>query len=277
MGRRFGDFSRMHKRLRAEIPGKLLPPLPRKIKSSTAANFFGGQDDDASSLSSVSTSGTKQDDASLRSSLGHRRSTSLNQSPRPSSERSREAVHLYREEQRVSLRAFLRTLLQNTQVAESKTMTAFLTDRPVKLNEEEWGDVDRRIEMDEKRIEEQKRFYEIARQRAKELDIYMERFRRDVIESNGLTKLFQEIREKEKLTDLSVQYRKFAEWLRIEYDSASGVEDGLLMMPGSPRPSTISSWPRTIPQRCLPRPRGSTRSSHTPSSRTSSASPTQRS
>jgi hypothetical protein len=39
--------------------------------------------------------------------------------------------------------------------------------------------------MDEKRIEEQKRFYEIARQRAKELDVYMERFRRDIVEKVG--------------------------------------------------------------------------------------------
>lgn len=30
--------------------------------------------------------------------------------------------------------------------------------------------------MDEKRVEEQKRFYEIARKRAAELDIYMEEF-----------------------------------------------------------------------------------------------------
>jgi Domain of unknown function in PX-proteins (DUF3818) len=86
--------------------------------------------------------------------------------------------------------------------------------------------------MDEKRVEEQKRFYEIARKRAAELDIYMEelvrvcyaieltlticRFRRDIVESNGLTKLFQEIKEKKTIQDLSVQYQKFAEWLRIE-------------------------------------------------------------
>lgn len=42
------------------------------------------------------------------------------------------------------------------------------------------------------------------------------RFRRDIVESNGLTKLFQEIKEKETIPDLSIQYRKFAEWLRIE-------------------------------------------------------------
>ena len=42
------------------------------------------------------------------------------------------------------------------------------------------------------------------------------RFRRDVVERNGLTKLFAEIKEKQKIQDLSLQYQKFAEWLRIE-------------------------------------------------------------
>lgn len=42
------------------------------------------------------------------------------------------------------------------------------------------------------------------------------RFRQDIVERNGLTKLFEEIREKKTIPDLSIQYRKFAEWLRIE-------------------------------------------------------------
>lgn len=36
------------------------------------------------------------------------------------------------------------------------------------------------------------------------------------MDSNGLTKLFQEIKDKETIQDLSIQYQKFAEWLRIE-------------------------------------------------------------
>ena len=34
--------------------------------------------------------------------------------------------------------------------------------------------------------------------------------------TDGLTKLFQEIKDKEKIADLTVDYQKFAEWLRIE-------------------------------------------------------------
>lgn len=36
------------------------------------------------------------------------------------------------------------------------------------------------------------------------------------MESNGLTKLFSEIKDKPTIQDLSIQYQKFAEWLRIE-------------------------------------------------------------
>ncbi|KAL8987262.1 MAG: hypothetical protein Q9177_003512 [Variospora cf. flavescens] len=225
VGRRYGEFSKLQKQLRTELPGKVLPPLPRKNKNSTVSTFLGGGgDDDASSVSSASTQNTgmtHDDSGSLRSLMGagHRRVASLQpdrSSPRASSEYRREHVTLYREDQRVSLRAFLRTYLQNPQVAGSKAMETFLTDNPVKLNEEEREDLDRRRAMDEKRIEEQKRFYEIARQRAKELDVYMERFRRDIVESNGLTRLFKEIREKERIADLTMDYQKFAEWLRIE-------------------------------------------------------------
>jgi len=116
----------------------------------------------------------------------------------------------------VSLRAALRGLLANEQIAQSTAMEEFLTRNPITLNEEELIDMERRKEMDERRIEDQKRFYEIARQRAAELDVHMEKFRREVIEDNGLTKLFAEIREKNTIAELKPEYKKFAEWVRIE-------------------------------------------------------------
>ena len=57
----------------------------------------------------------------------------------------------------------------------------------MKLNQEELLDVGRRKEMDQKRIEEQRQFYEVARKRAAELDVYMEKFRRDIVESSMCT------------------------------------------------------------------------------------------
>lgn len=238
VGRRYGDFSKLYKQLQTEFPGKPLPPLPRKNKSSSTSSWWSSStpDDDVSSVSSFSTQevGAAQEEnrssrtlapgnhhshqRSLSRSSGRsgRSSVGRTKSPRASSDESRETV-LYREEQRVSLRAFLRTLLQHKRLSESKAMQEFLTSEPISLTDDDLVDIQRRKEVDSVRIEEQKRFYEIARQRAAELDVYMEKFRRDIVESNGLTKLFAEIREKQTVADLSPQYQKFAEWLRIEY------------------------------------------------------------
>ena len=228
IGKRYGEFVAMHKRLRTEMPGKILPPLPRKNKKSTFASL-GGEEDDASSVSSVSTMDTANNETnpSSRNLLTHHRFKSnssrlsvggspLGSSPGGSRAASPMPVRLHREDQRVSLRAFLRTLLQNPQIAESRAMNEFLKSKPIKLNEEELEDIENRKEMDARRLEEQHQFYEIARQRAAELDVYMEQFRRSIVESNGLSKLFAEIKQKDKIQDLSPEYQKFAEWLRIE-------------------------------------------------------------
>jgi hypothetical protein len=58
--------------------------------------------------------------------------------------------------------------------------------------------------------------FEVVLEVKKEVCLTIDRFRRDIVERNGLTKLFQEIKDKEKIQDLSLQYQKFAEWLRIE-------------------------------------------------------------
>lgn len=63
-------------------------------------------------------------------------------------------------------------------------MEEFLTARPITLNEEELLDIKRRKSADAARIEEQEKFYEIARQRAAELDVYMEKFRRSIVEES---------------------------------------------------------------------------------------------
>ncbi|BCS22376.1 PX domain-containing protein [Aspergillus puulaauensis] len=228
VARRFGDFAKLQKRLHTEVPGKALPPLPRKNKSSTTSSFWWGgaaAEDDESSVSSVSTqdTGLVEEARSSRTlapsdivQRGRSRSrSSVRKSPRSSAERPTETV-LFREEQRISLRAYLRTVLQNKRLAESKALEEFLTADPFVPGQEETLDMGKRKEVDAIRIEEQKRFYEIARQRAAELDVYMEKFRRDIVESNGLTKLFAEIKEKPTVEDLSPQYQKFAEWLRIE-------------------------------------------------------------
>lgn len=239
VGRRYRDFAQLHKRIRLELPGKVLPPLPRKNKKDATLDV--NEASDADSISSQSTQdnpnltpdpyegggGGGGGGGGLRSYLpfgrSHKRNSSAHSMGRSHSPRAstdfpayQEPTVLFREEQRVSLRAFLRNFLKNEKIAESKAMEDFLTRDPVTLNEEEMVDIERREELDKKRIEEQKQFYEIARKRARELDVHMEKFRREIVEANGLSKLFQEIREKNTIAELRPEYQKFAEWLRIE-------------------------------------------------------------
>ncbi|KAG5976148.1 hypothetical protein E4U55_007475 [Claviceps digitariae] len=246
VGRRYGDFAKLHKRLKTELPGRILPPLPKKNKSSTTTSrlwtsWSNADDSDASSLSSVSTrmTGARPQSGGVSSLLlspktssprpGSTRSIPSNKSPRASvdsklsptssadkNDASDDSVVLWRENQRISLRSFLRSLLHNPQIANTAAMQEFLKGEPITPTDDDVDDIMRRKVVDEKRIEEQKKFYEIARKRAAELDEYMEQFRRDIVERNGLTMLFKEIKEKNTIQDLSLQYQKFAEWLRIE-------------------------------------------------------------
>jgi len=62
VARRYGDFVRLRKALRLELPGKVLPMMPKKNKSDTRTSSLLGSwsanDDDACSISSSSTQHT---------------------------------------------------------------------------------------------------------------------------------------------------------------------------------------------------------------------------
>jgi hypothetical protein len=61
VGRRYGDFSKLHRKLRTELPGRVLPALPKKNKTDTRASGLltsltsAANDSDDSSASSIST------------------------------------------------------------------------------------------------------------------------------------------------------------------------------------------------------------------------------
>lgn len=74
------------------------------------------------------------------------------------------------------MRAYIRTLLNNQQIAQSNAIQEFLTRDPLTPRDEDVDDIMRRKAVDKMRIEEQKKFYEIARRRAADLDVYMEQY-----------------------------------------------------------------------------------------------------
>ncbi|RKF61561.1 PX domain-containing protein [Golovinomyces cichoracearum] len=238
IGRRLSDFKDLRANLTVQLPGKLLPALPKKGKNPPkSSHVIGGfpddqDEDDSSSVSGISTEGfsskvkifsgkehrrsasnTSRRKASDKSSINGRKSSD---SGTPNNMKENQSNLFWRENDRVTMRAFLRTLLRNPQIASSNAMYEFLTKDPINLSEADKLDISGRKMVDQKRVEEQEKFYEIARNRAAELDVFMEDFRRNIIENNGLSKLLQEVREKSTIQDLSFQHQKFAEWLRIE-------------------------------------------------------------
>ena len=68
---------------------------------------------------------------------------------------------------------------------------------------------------------------------------------------DGLTRLFQEIRVKDRIADLTTEYQKFAEWLRIEFVFAPIVQSLPNNNVGSLQQSTISSSQRITHPSCL--------------------------
>lgn len=83
---------------------------------------------------------------------------------------------LGRETQRISLRSFVRTLLHNPQIAQTQAVYEFLTKDPIAPNDADREDMAKRRFVDQRRVEEQKEFYEVARKRAADLDVYMEQY-----------------------------------------------------------------------------------------------------
>ncbi len=142
-------------------------------------------------------------------------------SPRPRDRRgSIQDTHnppsLPREKQRLSLRSYIRGLLADTQVAHCASMKHFLFDGPITLSVAEQRDANNRKDIDALRQEEQLRFLEVARQRAKELNVHMDIFKKDLISHGGLIKIFAAIKECESIEELPTQYIKVIEWARIE-------------------------------------------------------------
>lgn len=98
-------------------------------------------------------------------------------SPREASD----MVPLAREKNRLTLRAYLRSLLKIRSVANSNTLKAFLLDDPISLSDAELIDTQRREAMDRMREEEQLRFKQEADRRVAELDEHLEQFKKELM------------------------------------------------------------------------------------------------
>ncbi len=165
VARRYGAFIKLLKNFQTEFPGKQLPRMPMKNKRDVSGAFqYLTISQDAASISSASSSDSVVDEK----------------------EQGDTTPSLRRENQRLTLRAFLRGLVQDKQIVKSRSLLGFLMESPVQLTTEELDDVAHRKSLDRMRVQEQVRFFEIARERAKELNTYMNSFGKELVESSKL-------------------------------------------------------------------------------------------
>lgn len=128
-------------------------------------------------------------------------------------------VILSRERNRVTLRAYLRVLLQTQEIANSAILRGFLTAETTTLTAAEEADAAKREEMDRLREAEADKFRSEVEHRVKELDKHLRAFKDDLVKKDGLQKVFGTIRQTKDYKDLPVEYQKVFEWARISLAS----------------------------------------------------------
>ncbi|KAG0659904.1 hypothetical protein C6P46_004844 [Rhodotorula mucilaginosa] len=126
---------------------------------------------------------------------------------------------LARERNRLTLRAYLRSILANPVLASSDAFQSFLLESPIEMNPKEQQDVLIREEMDRIREQEMRSFRAEVEERVEELEGYLRKFREELVKHDGLSRVFGTIRRTENVQDLPIEYRKVMEWARISLAS----------------------------------------------------------
>ncbi|KAI5475527.1 Phox-like domain-containing protein [Pseudohyphozyma bogoriensis] len=126
---------------------------------------------------------------------------------------------LARERNRLTLRAYLRTILLNDTLASSSAFQSFLLESPIQLTPGEMHDVKLREDMDHMREAEAEKFRKDVEGRVQELEGYLRGFREELVKSDGLSRVFATVRRTERVEDLPVEYKKVLEWGRISLAS----------------------------------------------------------
>jgi hypothetical protein len=126
------------------------------------------------------------------------------------------AGRIHREKDRISLRSFLRRLAADTEIATSSIFKDFLTKDPIELTDAEKQDAEHRRVMDQKRIDEEKRFREEVDKKMNELDGLLGMLKEKVMKPNGLIEIFDIIKTTSTVDQLPTELKQAFEWGRIK-------------------------------------------------------------
>ncbi|KAF9646004.1 hypothetical protein BDM02DRAFT_3189196 [Thelephora ganbajun] len=199
VGRRHGDFKTLANELRKAYPDAPVRPPPGKDhgyvnagatpKSPTSADYYGpGDSNDSLPMTS--------DGGNISSS-----------------------ARLGREKNRLTLRAYLRTLISTSVTAHSPVLLSFLLSNPTTLSQSEVEDAQRREEADRTREDGRKRFAKEIANRVDGLREAVQSVKGDLMGKDGLTKIFATIKITPDITQLPPNYQAVIEWARMSLAS----------------------------------------------------------
>ncbi|KAI0320820.1 hypothetical protein OF83DRAFT_1168999 [Amylostereum chailletii] len=190
VSRRYGDFKTLADELRKRYPDELVRPPPSKDR--TYVNV------PSSSLS---------------------RGDSNDSLPMSPSSPTNPASRLAREKNRLTLRAYLHSLMAISAIAASPVMQSFLTSNPTTLTLAELDDAHRREEADKLREDGRKHFAKEVAARVDALRDTVKGFKGDVMGKDGLTHLFAVIKTTDDIRALPPGFQAVIEWGRISLAS----------------------------------------------------------
>ncbi|KAI0092424.1 hypothetical protein BDY19DRAFT_924281 [Irpex rosettiformis] len=253
VSRRYGDFRTLADELRKAHPSEVVPPPPAKDRTYVNVNLSASSSTSASASgsppspygypttplsASQSGSGTPyvprqsrpmpgmyQNDM-LRGSMDSLQSNFSQGSGSPTSpiyggfdSPTANSSRLSREKNRLTLRAYLHSLLRSTVFASSPVLRSFLLSGPTQLSDAELEDARRREEADRMREDGRIRFAKEIRDRVDSLRDAVRSVKGELLGKDGLTRVFATIKETSDVNALPSNYQAVIEWARISLAS----------------------------------------------------------
>ncbi|KAK7049515.1 hypothetical protein VNI00_005546 [Paramarasmius palmivorus] len=209
VSRRYGDFRTLANELRKAHPQEDIRPPPAKNRTAVNAPASPPPMTPLSSFASRQTFGQQSWDE---------QSVGSPDTPTSFTGQSHPSL-LAREKNRLTLRAYLHSLLSSPTVASSPVLRSFLLSGPTTMSPEELEDAKWREEADRVREEGRKRFAREIAGRVDGLRSAIRAVKGDIMGKDGLTTVFATIKVTPHVRDLPPNYQSVIEWARISLAS----------------------------------------------------------
>ncbi|KAJ6613417.1 hypothetical protein B0H10DRAFT_2165289 [Mycena sp. CBHHK59/15] len=198
VSRRYGDFKTLAIELRKAHPTEDVRPPPAKDRTTVSAPPT------ASPLSPAPTFASRQQ--------------AMWDDPDPPPQ-IQQISRLAREKNRLTLRAYLHSLLASYGIASSPVLRSFLLSGPTTLSREEVEDALKREEADRVRDDGRKHFAKEIASRVDGLRDAVKSVKGDIMGKDGLTLIFATVKVTPNVRDLPPNYKAVLEWARMSLAS----------------------------------------------------------